>query len=720
MGDFLLEVRSQEIPATQLKPLIRSVTVRLFEELTSRGVPFEAMSTVATLRRIGVSVRGLAEGEPEREKLSLGPAVAEAFDDDGQPTPAVETFAEQVGVEVEGLEARPTERGEVLARVDIEPGRSMAEALQSLVPRLLKESAAKLDKVGSDVWPRPITGILALLDGDVVPFDFGGGTSGRESVGHPIFSPDSFEVEDWPHYRRQLDERGVVAGLEARRVILEERVAARAAALGGESAGAIAQLGRWAASCEIPGVVDGDLPPEAMALPFELLRTVLAERQEAAAVTRGGDVLPFFVAVMDRPDGAGEAAREGRRRAIAGDVLDAVFDYERDRQVPLVERARRLEQLTFHHRLGTYAEKSERLRELVALACDDLGWHETTAHALEAASLAKADLTTSAVGSFPALHGVIGGVMARSEGYVEPVWQAIYDQTLPTPGGAELPRGRAGQVLAVADRLGTLVGLFGLDGDAVDPEGRTQRGDPRGLRPLAAGLLRLIIDGGMHLDLDLLAARAVLLYGEHLDFDAESILRRLQSFLDRRLDHVLGAAGFGADEIEAAKAAGTRDLPDLVRRLEGLRELRGTAELRQLVSTARRLARMVDEAPEGEIDPELLVGGAESELFDALADATPRVDAATAEGRYAEALRALARLLPALDRFFIEVLVMDEDDAKRVHRLALLQTARRLGGRVARLAALEPDAHVTTDLEAAALHASRIPPWLASRSSKTD
>ncbi|MEO1082653.1 MAG: glycine--tRNA ligase subunit beta, partial [Acidobacteriota bacterium] len=701
-------------------PLIRGVTVRLFEELTSRGVRFEEMSTVATPRRVAVSVRGLADGEPERESLEFGPATSEAFDEDGSPTPVLRAFSERLGVDIDALEPRPTERGEVLAHVDVAPGRAMMKALESLVPRLLKEASARLDKVGGDLWPRPVTGVLALLDGDIVPFTFGE-PAGRRSAGHPVFSPEPFDVEDWDDYCRLLADRGLVGGLDERRRQLEERAVQRATELGGAADGLPVQIARWAASCEIPAVIDGELPQEALGLPVELLRTVLAERQDAVAVRRGADVLPFFLAVMDRPEETGSAAREGRRRAVAGDLLDALFDYERDRAVPLVERARRLEQLTFQGRLGTYAEKSFRLRELVALACDELGWHDATEHALEAASLAKADLTTAAVGAYPELQGVIGGVMARSEGYVEPVWQAIYDHSLPRAGaGDAMPRGRVGHVLAVADRLGTLVGLFGVHGDAVDADGRTGRGDPRRLRPLAAGLLRLIIDGEMPLDLDLLVARAVLLYGERLELDAEAILRRLQSFLDRRLDHYLGAAGFGAAEIEAAKAVGTADLPDLVRRLEGLRAMRGSSELRQLVQTARRIGRIVEGAPEGEIAPELLADGAESDLFDGLVRITPAVEAASAAGAYDEVLKTLAELLPTLDRFFIEVLVNDEDEATRTHRLALLQTARRLGGRVARLANLEPDEHAPAAAEAPNSDPARIPPWLASRSSKTD
>ena len=731
MAEFLLEIRSQDIPSRLLERLIRGVTVRLFEELTSRGIAFAEMSTAATPRRIALSVRGLADHEPDKETLRLGPPTAEAWDENGAPTSALLDFAAELEVEPEVIEKRSTERGEYAAHANVVEGRAMDAVLESLLPRLLREATAKLPKVGAEVWPRPVTGLVALYGApgesesststslDVLPLAFEGFTAGRASAGHPVFSPTSFEVAHWSDYQGKLKDLGLVPGLHERRRELRAALEERAAQLGGEALLEAGQLLRWAATCEIPGLIDGELPPEAFSLPQELLRTVLAERQDAAVIGRGGEILPFFLAVMDRGDDPTGRVRRGRERAVAGDLLDALFDYDRDRKLPLFKRVKRLEQLTFHERLGTWAEKGQRLRALVELACEELAWQEVAEHALEAATLAKADLSTAAVRAYPSLHGVIGGVMARAEGYVEPVWQSIYDQAQPRTSKDALPRRRAGRVLALADRLGSLVGFFGLESET--REGRTAPGDPQGLRELATGLLRLIIEGELELDLDLLAARAVLLYGDRLENDAEVILRRLQAFLDRRLDHLLGAEGFGADEIEAAKAVGTGDLPGLKARLEGLRAMRGTDELRQLVASTRRISRMVHGTPEGEIDPSLLAEGAEAELAGALADVAPKVEAAVAEKDYAAVIRELAELAAPLDRFFAEVLVLDEDEARRVHRLALLQSARRLCWRVARLGALDPDAHLGGDSESMqSAHASKVPPWLESRSSKTD
>ena len=350
-------------------------------------------------------------------------------------------------------------------------------------------------------------------------------------------------------------------------------------------------------------------------------------------------------------------------------------DVDADRRLTLAERRRRLREADFHPRLGSWAAKGERIRALVALACEELGWEEARAGAEEAAVLLKTDLTSGMVRDFPSLRGTIGGIYAREEGYVEAVWRAISEHYRSRP----IPRQRPGRLVAVADRLDSLVGFFGI-GEA--PSGSR---DPYSLRRLARGLLRILIEGEMELDLDLMAARAVLLYGELLDRGAEELLRELQAFLAERSRHLLGQEGFAYDEIGAAEAVGSRSLPDLVARLRALQRVREEPEFRSLVLAAKRIFNIVKDSPEFELDPGELAAGAELELHEALASMREKVDEAVEERRYEDGLRAMAELVPPLDRFFADVLVMDEDESLRQNRVALLQACRRVFWRVARL-----------------------------------
>ncbi|MEM7355348.1 MAG: glycine--tRNA ligase subunit beta, partial [Acidobacteriota bacterium] len=339
------------------------------------------------------------------------------------------------------------------------------------------------------------------------------------------------------------------------------------------------------------------------------------------------------------------------------------------------ERRRLLEALDLHPRLGSYAAKADRIRALVALACSQLGWDDVLEPAREAAALLKADLTCGLVRDFPSLRGTVGGIYAREEGYVEAVWLGIYEHYQSRP----IPQRRNGQVLAIADRLDSLVGFFGI---GQVPSGSR---DPFGLRRLAQGLLRIVTEAGLELDLDLLAARAVLLYGDLLDRGAETLLGELQTFLSERFRHLMGQRGFAFDEIEAAQAVSVRNLPDRVARLEALRTVREEPEFRSLVLAAKRIFNISQDSREFEVRPEELAEGAEQDLHEALSEVREVVDLAVSEGRYEDGLRAMAELVPHLDRFFADVLVMDENERLKANRIALLQACRRVFWRIARL-----------------------------------
>ncbi|MCG8458744.1 MAG: glycine--tRNA ligase subunit beta [Holophagales bacterium] len=746
MPELLLEVRSQELPAELLETYLERLASRVFEELMSRGIAFEEMLTGATPRRLALCVLGLPDRTPERQRQELGPPAAEARDADGEPTEALSRFAERVGQPLESLEVVRTEKGEYVAAGLVEPGLPMAGVATELIRRHLEELLRPGDRAaGSSRWPRPVTGLILLLDGEVldgrhldsspVPeqadgdgvgevegagdpatgpdgWTFEGHAPSARSVGHPWLSPEPFAVHGWRSYLESLESRGILLPVAERRRALADAVAAEATRLGGEALIRNRLLALSAASVEIPGVVGGAFDPRFLDLPSELVITALAERQQAFAVCapagaggEPGELMPRFVAAVERPTritssppaASGDAGdgqpgvdtgslRRGWERSVAGTLADLGFFVEADRARPLAERVRRLEQMSFHPRLGTFADKGQRRRSLVEVVAGQLGWHEQLEPALEASLLLEADLATAVVEVFPSLRGVAGGVYARQEGYVEAVWRAVYDRDRPTTAKGPIPRGRVGRMVAVADRLATLVGFFGLGAQP------TARSDPHGLRPAAFGLLRIVVEGEMALDLDLLAARAALLFGDRLERPAEELLHDLQAFLADRLDHLLGRRGYAHDEIQAAKAVGVADLPDLVARIEALRAVRGAPGFRSLVLAARRISNIVRDAPAVEIDPGLLELEPELELHRRIVEVSARVETSAAERDYVGVLRQLLELVPALDRFFAEVLVMDEDERLRTNRIALLHACRRLYWRVGRLKEVEPGA----------------------------
>ncbi len=680
--EYLLEVRSLELPPRLAERGMRQLATRLFEDLMGRGLGPAEMLTGMTPRRLTVCLKGLPERQPDREERQLGPPAEEGRDAAGEPSEALLGFAERVGVEPGEVETVKTERGAYLAVVRQLAGRELAAVLREIVPSLLVDLHwGRVGRwgVGERAWPRPVEGVLSLLDGELLELALDGVAAGAETAGHPILSPSRFAVAGFDDYRDKLAERAIEVVPERRREALLAGLRQRAEELGGELEEDPELLDLLVAECEIPGVVHGAFDAGYLELPDDVLRAALKRQQHAFALHRDGDLLPFFLTGMDRPDDPKGVVRAGQERAAAGRLTDARFHYQTDRRVPLAERARRLDQLAFHPRLGSYGDKSARVRALVELACGELGWEAEREPALEAAGLLKADLATDLVRDFPSLRGTVGGLFAREEGYPQAVWRAIYDHYRPGSAEGPVPRQTVGRVVAVADRLDSLVGLF-----SVAPAPSASK-DPFALRRLTQGLLRILLEGEMELDLDLVMARAVRLYDERLGRGAEGLLGELQTFLGERLRRLLGQRGAAFDEIEAAMAVGSRSLPKLAARLAALRTVREEADFRSLVLAAKRISNIVEESDEFELSPELLTEDAEKDLYIALGKVRQRVDRAVEKQRYDTCLRRMLDLVPHLDRFFKDVLVMDENEDLRHNRVALLQSCRRVFWRIARL-----------------------------------
>jgi len=689
-GEYLLEVRSEEIPARMLAAGVRELATRLFEELMARGLGPHEIETGFTPRRLVVRLSGVPAREPDREEQVMGPPVRAAYGSDGAPTPALLGFARRCGVEPEQLLRVATEKGEYLAAARRTAGRSAAEVLAELVPRIL--AAISWPKTmrwgaGEGPWVRPVHGVVSLLDGEVVPFELFGVAAGDSTIGHPLLSPRPLKVRGGGDYRRKLATRHIEVDPKRRRGALAAAMHARAAALGGRLVEDGPLLDKLAALCEIPGVVEGTFDAAFLELPEEVLATSLRDHQSALTVVSADGppdaarLLPYFLTVMDRPDDPAGRTRAGNEWVVAARLADARFFYGEDVAAGLERRAGQLARLAFHERLGSYAEKTARLAALAETLCHVLGWHEAAPAAVAAARLLKADLATEMVKEFTSLQGVMGGLYARREGHPEAVWQAIYDQYLPASAEDRLPRGRAGLVAGLADRFDTLVGMFG---SGLVPTGSK---DPLGLRRAAQGAVRIAIEGGMAVDFMSLTAAAAALYGGRLDRDAAAVWASLRPFLDDRIRYVLGLYGYAYDEIEAALAAGAANLPDLRARVDAIHRVRGEADFLSVVLAAKRIANIVKDVPEQTLEPERLATAppAERDLAAAFAGLRAEVEAAAGAGDYERALRRIAELAPVLDRFFVEVLVMDPDERVRASRIALLQAILRTVSRTARL-----------------------------------
>ena len=680
--EFLLEVRCEEIPARMLEPAMRELATRLFEELMALNLAPAEMETGFTLRRLILMLKGLPSRERDRDEEHVGPPVRAAFDAEGRPTRAAEGFARKCGVEVDALRRVETDKGEYLAATRSIVGRPVSDVLAGLVPAIVERLGwAKTMRwgVSEGPWVRPVHGVVALCNGEVVPMTVFDVESGCETSGHPVLSPRTFAIRGVADYRRKMARRQIVVRFEERRQRLQDQLDEAAESLGGELVADPELLDRLTAICEIPGTVIGRFDPAFLSLPREVLITSLRDHQSAFTLESEGMLLPNFITVMDRPDDPKGRVKAGNEWVVAARLEDARFFFNEDRKTSLEQRREKLDHVTFHAKLGSYADKTRRTTDLTKEICESLDWQDVVEHGVTASNLLKVDQTSEMVKEFTSLQGIVGGLYAEREDYPTQVWQAVYDQYLPASTEDAIPRGRVGQATALADRIDTLVGMFGL---GLVPSGSR---DPFGLRRAGQGVVRILLEGDLSLDLDLIAAKSMLLFEDLLDRDGQEILSDLRLFLQDRVRHLLGLRGYSYDTIEAALAAGSSNLPDLLARVDALHKVREESDFLSVVLAAKRIANIVREAPEEDLDESKLKESAERDLHDAAEALRNEIDQAEQQGDYEHGLRAIAKLSEPLDKFFVEVLVMDEDRELRNNRIALLQEIQRMVSRTARL-----------------------------------
>lgn len=715
--EFLVEVGCEEIPADWLDPLVERFAEALETGLREADLAPRGGAGFGTPRRLVARFTGVPTSQPERTEEVLGPPARVGRDADGGWTRAAAGFARRHGIGESALDAElrvvSTPRGEYVGFRRVTAGLPAAE----VVPPVLEAALRSLPFPKTMHWDaeisgrpfpfgRPIRWLVLLLGGEVVPFtiEVRGGppvVSGAESRGHRFRSADAsppgapFAVDSFESLRAGLARRCVLLDPEERRRELARKVAECAAgAAVAPPSGDLPNLVEW------PGAVFGTYPEEFESLPEEIRRTVLVHHQKYLPV----EGACAFVAVTNLGDDPTGAVRRGVERVVLARMRDARFFWDDDRRAALGERREALRDIVFHRELGSLYAKSERMESLAGWIADRLGADRSAA--ARAAALAKCDLSTGLVGEFASLQGVAGGLYLREEGEREAVWRAVYDHYRPEGAEGRLPETVEGAAVALADRADTLAGFF-LAGEA--PSGA---GDPYGLRRAALSLLRLLRDGPDGYGAPASGASAsdgvwpspLELVGEAFrgyspdEEAAEAVSARLREFLDDRLPHALRRASVPAGAVRAvlARASAEHPVADTWARALALAGAVGTGDCAALAAAAKRVRRILTPEARGtaaaETDPARAAEPAERALLEALAATGSEVSQAFARGAYPEAFGALARLGPAVDRFFDEVLVLAEDPAVRANRLALLVRLDALFSEAGDLGEIESDA----------------------------
>jgi len=686
MAEFLFEIGLEEVPARMIAgaqaELERRVIAMLERErLIGAGAESKSFSTP---RRLAVWVGGVAVQQEDVSEELMGPAVKIAYKD-GQPGPAAVAFAKKAGVAVESLKKVETPKGDYLAATSRKAGRKAAEVIAEELPKELagiywaKNMYWRAGK--PERFVRPVRWMVALLDGDVVPVSFAGKTAGKESRGHRVLWGDAPLAMDRPGaYEESLARAKVVADVETRRQRIRKALdkVTRAAGDGlrwREDEGLIdtvTHLTEW------PTVIAGGFEAEYLSLPQEVLVTVMRDHQKYFAVEKQGTaaLAAHFLAVLNtESDAAGEAViRHGNERVLRARFNDARFFWEFDQRVKLSERVELLEKVTFQKDLGSYAAKSVRVGQVAERLAGKMsargGKVDATALAL-AATLAKTDLTTDLVKEFTELQGEVGGLYARAQGYEQAVADAIYDQYLPKSMEDRVPRTPEGALLAMADKVDTIVGMFGL---GLEPTGSK---DPFALRRAANGIVKILAESEPALPLTL---------GDVVDAASasEGVRVKVEVFFAERLEFYLREAKQHAyDVVKAVLAAGANDVRDAAARAEAVTQVRGGDDFAAVSAAFKRMKNILAQAaekgdlPRGDEDRRGDATGAEAELEIQAGAIGKKVSGLAERREYGAALEAIATLRPAVDAFFEKVMVMDPEREVRHRRLLMLQRILR-------------------------------------------
>ena len=688
-ANFLVEIGTEELPPKALKRLSDSFTNGVCKGFDDAGLTYGSTESFATPRRLAILVTDLEKTQPDKSIKKFGPAVKAAFDESGEPTPAALGFAKSCGVEIDQL-GRSEQKGiEKLSFEQQQKGSASSELIPGIVSAALGAlPIPKRMRWGSsrNEFVRPVHWVVLLLDNEIVKADILGVPSSNESRGHRFHHDQEILVHDASDYESVLEETGnIIPSFQKRMQVIEQLLLAE-----GEKHQArvdidSALLEEVTALVEYPVALTGSFDSEFLEVPSEALVLAMKSHQKYFCMWDMNDsLLPSFVAISNIQSRDPEQVIKGNERVIRPRLADARFFYETDRKRKLEEYFGGLEKIVFQNKLGTVAEKSRRVAELAAYLAGELG--ESVDRARRAAILSKCDLLTSMVDEFADLQGVMGKYYAEASGEDAEVAQAIKEQYKPAFAGDSLPQTRTGAILALADKLDTMVGLFAI---GQPPTGSK---DPFALRRSAIGVLRILVELEMPLDLAQIVKRANLQYN-FLESQVSDVEKQLVLFMLDRFRAWYSEDGVPQQVIQSVFELQPTSPLDFHQRVNAVAFFNALPDAQALAAANKRVSNILSKSGDqtllNEPDESLFSEEAEIGLFKQLVDIGGQVDSLLEDRNYQGILETLATLRPAVDRFFDEVLVMSDDDTVRNHRLSLLNKLRKAFLQVADISCLD-------------------------------
>lgn len=683
--DLLIELGTEELPPKALKQLSDAFAEAVKDYLRDADVDVESYQAFATPRRLAVVFFDAPVTQKDREIEKRGPAIQAAFDSDGNTTKAAEGFARSCGVTVDQLERMKTDKGEWLVYKAFKKGKPISE----LFPEVLEKALLRLPIPkrmrwgdGDAEFVRPIHWLVILHGSDVIDAEIFGVKSSRETFGHRFHSKGAISIKNVDVYKDTLKNGFVLADMEERKTIIRQQVEQAAKDVGGQVVIDEDLLQEVAGLVEWPVAVLGDFDEEFLDVPSEALIKTMQDNQKYFAVLDSeGKIKPHFITISNIESKTPEKVKAGNERVIRPRFADAAFFWNQDKKQPLDAFLLRLDQVVFQKKLGTTGEKCQRIEKLTEIIAVQMG--ADVKQAGRAALLSKCDLMSDMVGEFPSLQGVMGRYYAIASGEDAAIAIAIEEQYLPRHASDSLPATASGQAVALSDRIDTLVGIFAIGGKPTGVK------DPYALRRAAIGVLRILIECQLDLDLEVLINEsAKLLTGK---VDAEKAKVEVFDFMLERLRAYYLDRGVLIDVFEAVSALRPSRPLDFDRRIKAVTAFRALPEAESLAAANKRVGNILKKSETGaasSVNESLFEEDAEKALFKELSSLTAAVETLFDEGDYEQALRRLSSLRVPVDAFFDSVMVMADDEAIKNNRIALLAKMSVLFMRAADLSRL--------------------------------
>lgn len=699
MSDFLLEVGTEELPADFVSSAIAQWQTKIPQSLSEEFITPSAVEVYATPRRLAVLIKDLPQRQPDREEEIKGPPAKAAFKD-GQPTKAAEGFARKQGIAVTDLQIRDTPKGEfVFVRKQID-GRAITEILQELCPQWITGLEGKRFMRWGDGelrFPRPIRWLVALLDGDILPLELINGSetieSDRISRGHRVLHPELISLAEAKNYVESMRSAYVEVDVQARKTKIQQQVTEEATNYNGVAQIYPDLLAEVVNLVEYPTAVTGKFEPEFLKLPTEVITTVMVTHQRYFPIHQPDNpdnLLANFITISNGDPASKSIIAEGNERVIRARLADAKFFYQADCDEPLETYLPQLETVTFQEDLGSMRDKVDRIIDIANSISEQLDLDTEQRNEIEStALLCKADLVSQMVYEFPELQGVMGEKYALVSGESPTVAKGIFEHYLPRGANDIMPQTLNGQVVGIADRLDTLVSIFGLE---MIPTGSS---DPFALRRAANAIINIVWDVDLPIDLNqLIEQSAVDFLASHSDRPSpvaalqEFFMQRIRTLLqdEKNIDYDLVNAVLGEGDLEYTTRA-LEDLLDVRDRAIFLQSIRDNKQIDEIYETINRSARLATKGdldtqslePQELINSELFEQSSEKAFYDALVELVPQTQGAREQSNYQLLVDNLAKIAPIVSEFFDgedSVLVMAENPDVKRNRLNLLGLLR--------------------------------------------